>query len=217
VVQLVEAGLVKDLADLYTLTKEQLLELEGFAEKKAENLIQSIQASRDRPLSRLINALGIRSVGEVAAVDLAQYFPDLETLARASAENLMRIDGIGPSTAEAIAGWFARDANRALIAKFRALGVWPVNQKKTAENAGPLPLEGLTLVVTGSLPTFSRDDVKALIQNEGGKVTDSVSKKTDYLVVGENAGSKLEKARSLGVPVLDEAGLLALIAQKKGA
>ena len=209
--QLVVAGLVKDLADVYSLTKEQLLELEGFAEKKAENLIQSIEASRSRPLERLINALGIRSVGEVLAADLAHEFADLGALRSASVEDLLRLDGVGPNTAQAIYDWFARPANALLIDKFKAAGVWPVSRQNGDENAGPMPLVGMTLVVTGTLQNYSRDGIKALIQQHGGKVTDSVSKKTDYVVAGENAGSKLDKARTLGVPVLDEAGLLALI------
>lgn len=210
--QLVEAGLVRDLADLYILKKEQLLKLEGFAEKKAENLIQAIATSRERPLERLISALGIPSVGEVLANDLARSFPDLEALSQASFEDLIRLEGVGPNTAQTIVDWFAVPTNRTLIDEFRQLGVWPVKQPEQTRSGGPGPLEGLTLVVTGTLPTYSRDQVKALILENGGKVTDSVSKKTDYLVVGENAGSKLDKARQLGVHVLDEAGLVALIA-----
>lgn len=214
--QLVASGLVKDLADVYHLTKEDLLTLEGFAEKKADNLIVAIQASRERPLERLISALGIRSAGEVLAADLARAFPDLEVLSKASAEELMRIDGVGPNTAEMVAGWFARPANQALIQNFRALGVWPVSKVRSAEASGPMPLDGFTFVVTGTLPTFSREEVKEYIQSYGGKVTDSVSKKTSYLVAGDNAGSKLDKARSLGVPILDEAGLRELIQARQG-
>lgn len=214
VVQLVEAGLVRDLADLYLLKKESLLELEGFAEKKADNLLQAITASRDRPLNRLIGALGIPSVGEVLANDLADFFTDLDALSRASIEDLTRIEGVGPNTAATIVEWFMIPANTNLVIKFRDLGVWPVNKPLEVVESGPLPLDGLTLVVTGTLPTFSRDDVKELIQHSGGKVTDNVSKKTDYLVVGESAGSKLEKASQLGVPTLDEAALLKLIEQR---
>jgi DNA ligase (NAD+) len=135
-------------------------------------------------------------------------------LSRASAEDLLRIDGVGPNTAATIVEWFGVPSNLALVHKFRALGVWPAVQPVAAQESGPLPLDGLTLVVTGTLPTFSRDAVKELIQRNGGKVTDSVSKKTDYLVMGESAGSKLDKARQLGVAILDEAGLLALIEQR---
>ncbi len=211
VVQLVEAGLVHDVADLYALKKDDLLKLEGFAEKKADNLIQAIETSRDRPLGRLIGALGIRSAGEVLANDLARYYPDLEALSRASEEDLMRVENVGPNTAKAIVDWFARPANQQVIQKLRAYGVWPTSRQKTAEMSGPMPLDGKTFVITGTLPTYSREQAKELIQNHGGKVTDSVSKKTDYLVVGENAGSKLDKARQLGVVIIDEAGLIALL------
>ncbi len=213
VVQLVEAGLVHDLADIYALKKEDLLKLDGFAEKKADNLIQGIEASRDRPLGRLINALGIRSAGEVLANDLARYFPDLEALSRASEEDLMRVDNVGPNTARAIVDWFARPGNQQVIQKLRQFGVWPTSRKKAAEDTGPMPLDGKTFVITGTLPTYSREQAKEMIQNNGGKVTDSVSKKTDYLLVGENAGSKLDKARQLGVAILDEAGLIELMNQ----
>ncbi|MHB0987517.1 MAG: NAD-dependent DNA ligase LigA [Bellilinea sp.] len=209
--QLVDAGLVRDVADLYTLTKADLLGLEGFAEKKADNLLTSIDTSRQQPLARLINALGIRGVGEVMAADLTRVYPDLETLSRTTLEELQRIEGVGPNTAQAIVDWFARPANRQVLAKLRAAGVWPRAIQNDAP-AGPQPLAGLTFVVTGTLQGFSRETVKEFIQQYGGKVTDSVTQKTDYLVAGESAGSKLEKARSLGVAVIDEAGLRGLIA-----
>lgn len=212
VVQLVEAGLVHDLADLYALKKEDLLNLEGFAEKKADNLIRAIDASRDRPLGRLINALGIPSVGEVMANDLARYFHDLDALTRASAEDFDRVEGIGPNTAQAIASWFQRASNQELIRKFRELGVWPTSRNSHSADAnGPKPLNGKTFVITGTLPTLSREAAKTLIEQNGGKVTDSVSKKTSYLVLGENPGSKFDKARQLGVTILDEAALQRLI------
>lgn len=217
--QLVDGGLVHDLADLYKINKDELLSLEGFAEKKADNLIQAIAGSKSRPLERLINALGIPSVGEVLANDLAKYYPDLDALSQATQEDLMRIDGVGPNTAATIVEWFSIPANKTLIQELRQFGVWPVTQiKVVVEDTGPLPFDGITMVVTGTLPTYSREQIKELIQRHGGKVTDSVSKKTDYLVMGENAGSKLDKARQLGVAVLDEAGLLALIENRsKGA
>jgi len=213
VVQLVESGLVHDLADLYKITKDDLLKLEGFADKKADNLITAIQASRERPLSRMITALGIPSVGEVLANDLARVFAHLDALRSATEDDLTRLDGVGPNTAKAIVEWFAIPSNQQVVEEFRALGIWPVNQPKPAQAAGPQPLDGLIFVVTGTLPTYSRDQVKELIQSAGGKVTDSVSKKTSYLVAGESAGSKLDKARELGVKVIDEAELLALIQQ----
>lgn len=212
--QLVESGLVKSPADLYTLTKESLLKLEGFADKKAENLLQAIEASKNRPLARLINALGIRGVGEVMAADLARVFSDLEALSRATVEELMTIEGVGPSTAQSIVEWFARPGNREFIQRLKQLGVWPVSKVEEEEKEQLKPLAGLTFVVTGTLPSFTREGIKEFIQQQGGKVTDSVSKNTSYLVVGEAAGSKLEKARQLGVPVIDEAGFMALVEQR---
>jgi DNA ligase (NAD+) len=204
--QLVAAGLVKDVADLYTLRREDLLKLEGFAEKKADNLLASIAASRQQPLPRLLNALGIRGVGEVVAADLARVFPNLDLLACASLDDLQQVEGVGPNIAQAIVDWFARPANRQVLEKLRAAGVWP-QAAPLPEKTGAQPLEGLSFVVTGTLPTFSRDQVKEYIQSRGGKVIDSVSKKTSYLVLGESPGSKYDRARELGVPILDEAGL----------
>lgn len=213
--QLVESGLVKDAADLYYLRKEDLLKLEGFADKKAENLLSAIANSRQQPLARLINALGIRGVGEVTAADLANAFRDLDSLSRATLEELQSVEGIGPNIAEAIVDWFARPTNRRLLEKLRTAGVWPIVSEAAPSKAGAA-LDGLTFVITGTLPNYSRDAAKELIQQYGGKVTDSVSGKTDYLVVGESPGSKLAKARELGVKVLDEAGLLALIRERGG-
>jgi DNA ligase (NAD+) len=204
--QLVAAGLIKDVADLYSLNKEQLLSLEGFADKKAENILEAVEVSRSRPLTRLITALGIRGVGEVVAADLADHYRSLDALTAATLESLQQLEGIGPNIAQAIVDWFARPANQRILEKLHAAGVWP-RQEAAVQTEGPLPLEGLTFVVTGTLPSLSRDGVKTYIQERGGKVTDSVSKNTSYLVLGENPGSKLEKARKLGVPTLDEAGL----------
>jgi len=205
--QLVQAGLVHDVADLYSLRRADLLELEGFGEKKADNLLEAIAASRGQSLARLLNALGLRGVGETTAADLSRYYPDLELLGRASLEDLQRIEGIGPNIAQAIVDWFARPANRQLVEKLRMAGVWPQGEAIRSEATGPLPLEGLTFVVTGALPNLSRDGVKEYIQERGGKLTDSVSKKTSYLVVGEAPGSKLAKAQQLDVPIIDEDGL----------
>ncbi len=204
--QLIAEGLVKDVADLYTLTKEALLGLEGFAVKKAENLLAAIAASKAQPLNRVITALGMRGVGEVSARDLATHFPSLDLLAQATAEDLQTVDGIGPNIAEAIVDWFSRPANQNLLAKLKAAGVWPVGGEQSTVSSNQ-SLTGMTFVVTGTLPTLSRDEIKEYIESRGGKVTDSVSKKTSYLVLGENPGSKHEKAVSLGVPVLGEAEL----------
>jgi len=211
--QLLHAGLVRDVADLYTLKKDQLLELEGFADKKADNLIRSIEASRAQPLNRLITALGIRTVGEVMAGDLAAAFGSLDALQEANADELMKVEGVGPNTALAITDWFSRDRNQVVLSKLKAAGVWP-RQEAAARVAVSGALFGMTFVITGTLPTFSRDEAKAFIQSHGGKATDSVSKKTSYVVAGEAPGSKLAKARELGVPVLDEAGLRRLADNK---
>jgi len=199
--QLAQSGLVHDVADLYSLRREQLLSLEGFAGKKADNLLQALADSRSRPLNRLITALGIRGVGEVVAADLARRFADLDELAAASEADLQNIAGIGPNIAAAIVDWFARERNRMVIEKLRRAGVWPV-----AVQSAPVggALAGKTFVVTGALSGFTREGVKEYIEAHGGKVTGAVSKNTDYLVVGENPGSKLDKARELGVRIINE-------------
>ncbi len=212
--QLTREGLVKDVADLYLLKREDLLVLEGFGEKKAENLIAAIEVSRSRPLSRFLNAIGIRGIGEVSAVDLANAFRSLEPLSMASSEQLQMIEGIGPNIALSITDWFTRNTNQALLQKFKQLGVWPSAQE-LAERSGIGVLTGKTFVITGTLPTLSREEAKVLIEEAGGKVTDSVSRNTDYLVVGENAGSKLAKATALGIKILDQAGLYALIEESE--
>jgi DNA ligase (NAD+) len=174
-------------------------------------LLQSIDTARSRPLARLISALGIHGVGEVMAADLGRYFYDLDSLARANEEDLLRIEGVGPNTALSIVDWFGREANRTFLERLKAAGVWPASRPAEQIEVGKQPLAGLTVVVTGTLPSFSREGIKEFLQSKGAKVTDSVSKKTDYLIAGESAGSKLDKARDLGVPVLDEAALLRLI------
>ncbi|HLF36451.1 MAG TPA: helix-hairpin-helix domain-containing protein, partial [Anaerolineales bacterium] len=184
----------------------------GFADKKAEKLLQTIEGSKARPLSRLISALGIRGVGETVAADFARHFRNLDALAGATQQDLEAIDGIGPSTGAEVMEWFGRARNRKLLAKLKASEVWP---KEAAKKAGPGPLAGLTFVLTGTLPDMSRDEAKARIEAAGGKVLSSVSAKTNFLVAGEAAGSKLTKAQELGVKVVDQAGLLALI-KKRG-
>lgn len=205
--QLVENSLVKDVADLYALKTSQLLNLEGFAEKKAENIINAIQSSKSQSLARLINALGIRGVGEVLSNDLTKYYQDLSALAKASVEELQNIEGVGPNIAQAIVDWFANPKNLEILNKLKKNGVWPVELQRKPESGKALPLAGKTFVITGTLPSFSREQVKEYIESLGGKVTDSVSKKTDYLVLGENPGSKLAKAENLGVKIIDETAL----------
>jgi DNA ligase (NAD+) len=209
--QLVTEGLVEDIADLYTLRREELLELGGFAEKKADNLLESIRASKDQSLNRLLTALGIRGVGEAIAADLVRHYPDLDSLADANADELQTIEGVGPNIAAAIVDWFSRPANQEVLSKLRAAGVWPVSELEPEPEVGR-PFEGLTFVVTGTLPSFTRTEIKAFINLRGGKVTGSVSRNTDFLVAGERAGSKLTKAQSLGVKVVSEQELLQMAA-----
>jgi DNA ligase (NAD+) len=209
--QIVENGLVKDLADIYSLSRQDLLKLDGFADKKVDNLLEAIQSSKSQPLSRLINALGIHGVGEVMAVDLAKHFANLDELKKVTETELMAIEGVGPNIAAAIVDWFQRPANLSVLEKLKAAGVWPQSQPELRSNEGPALLTGMVFVITGTLPTLSREAAKALIEQQGGKVTDSVSKNTTYLVVGENAGSKLEKAIALSVRQLSEQGLYKLI------
>lgn len=198
---LVSQGKINDVADLYSLTKEDLLDLEGFAEKKADNLIDSINVSRNQSLSRLISGLGIHGIGEVSAAVLAKEIKDLDNLRSSSSEKLMEIEGIGPNTAQSIIDWFSGSPNILLIEKLRSRGVWPIYRETAKQNN---LLGNKVFVITGTLPTLSREDAKSLIEQNGGKVTESVSKNTDYLLVGENAGSKLEKAISLGIKTINE-------------
>jgi DNA ligase (NAD+) len=207
---LVSEGLVKDVADIYLLREEALLELEGFAEKRAENLVTAIEGSKARPLSRLINGLGIRGVGEVTAGDLARRFSNLGALSKATTDDLTGIEGIGPNIAESIVDWLGRVRNRKMLEKLKRAGVWP-KLGGAPEKVASQVLSGRTFVLTGTLPAMTREEATELIERHGGKVTGSVSKKTDYVVAGESPGSKLVKAKELGVAVLDEAALRKLI------
>lgn len=207
-VQLVNAGLLHDVADIFSLTKAQLLTLEGFGDKKAENLLTAIETAKTRPLERLISALGIQGVGEVAARDLAQHFGSLGALSAASLADLQAIEGIGPNTATSIVDWFAMSGNQQVLAKLHKAGV---NPQMARQSTSGTALQGKTFVITGTLPSLSREQAEALILQNGGKVTGSVSKNTHFLLAGEKAGSKLDKARALNVPILSEAELLAKI------
>ena len=210
--QLVEAGFVKDVADLYTLSRDDLLSLEGFAEKKADNLLAAIDESRNQSLNRLLSALGIRGVGEVGAADLARQFGSLDRLSAAGVDDLLEIEGVGPNIAQAVVDWFSTPTNRVVLKKLKSAGVWPQQISQTEAEADG-NLRDQTFVITGTLPSLSRNEAKALIERNGGRVTGSVSKKTSFLLAGENPGSKLDKAQSLGIPVLDEAELMNLIAK----
>jgi DNA ligase (NAD+) len=205
----VEEGFIQDVADIYSLTSDQLLPLEGFADKRVSNLLAAIEASKERDPSRLLTALGIRGVGVTVAQLLMDHFRTLDALTSASQADLEQIPGIGPVLAVGIVDWFAREPNRQVVDKLKTVGVRM--DAESAESVGPQRLHDLTFVITGTLPTMSREQARSLIQTHGGRVTGSVSGKTDYLLAGERAGSKLAKAEKLGVPVLDEAALLELI------
>jgi DNA ligase (NAD+) len=213
--QLVDAGIVHSPAGLYKLGLAQLAALERMADKSAANVVAAIAASKDTTLARFIFALGIRHVGEATARDLASHFGTLDALLDADETALLEVNDVGPVLAASIAGFFGEPHNREGIEQLRAAGVhWPEGVPR-AKAAGALA--GLTLVLTGTLPTLSRDEAKAIIEDAGGKVAGSVSKKTDYVVAGADAGSKLAKAESLGVAIVDEAGLHQLIAQRRAA
>ena len=209
-VQLTERGFVHTVADLYSLTKEQLLQLDKFKDKSAQNLLDAIEASKQNNLDKLVFGLGIRNIGDKAAAQLAEHFGAMQTLAAASGEEIAAIDGIGAVMAQSVTEFFARGGTADLLARLQAAGVnmeWHGEKKGTA-------LAGMTLVVTGTLPHLSRQEAEALIVQNGGKASGSVSKKTAYVVAGEAAGSKLTKAQTLGIPILDEAGLYRLIGQQ---
>jgi DNA ligase (NAD+) len=206
--QLVDRGLVKSVSDLYGLKKEQLLELDRLAEKSAAKLLRNIDASRAAPLGRVINGLGIPFVGERTAAILAGHFGSLARIASASAAELEQAEEVGPRIAEAIGGFFAEPRNRALVERLRQAGL-QLEQEITRPPGGPL--EGQTFVLTGTLPTLSREEATAQIEAAGGKVTSAVSKKTSYVVAGADSGSKLAKAEALGVPVIGEDELQGLL------
>lgn len=206
VLQLVEAGLIRSTADLYRLKESDLVALEKFGSKKAQNLVDAIQSSKNQTLSRFITALGIRGVGEVAAEKLSEHFRDLNALSLASLEELQVVDGIGEVMANDIRAWFTETDNQKLMEDFHSIGLWPINTSSPVQTKG-LSLTGLNFVITGTLPTLSRDEAEDLIKANGGKVVGSVSKKTDYLLLGENPGSKYNKALELGVQVINEEDL----------
>jgi DNA ligase (NAD+) len=205
--QLVDRGLVRDFSDLYHLDAATLADLERMAQKSAQNLHRAIEGSKKRGLARLLNALGIRMVGERAAQLLAARFGSMDRLLAATAADISEIYGLGPQIAQAVTAFLAEPRNRATIERLTQAGV---SMTEEGHADGPRPLEGKTLVLTGGLATLSRDQAKDLIIRLGGRVTGSVSKKTDYVIVGEEAGSKADDARRLGVPTLDEAAFLKL-------
>ncbi|HKB59279.1 MAG TPA: NAD-dependent DNA ligase LigA [Gallionellaceae bacterium] len=212
--QLVAQDLVRTPADVYRLDLEALSGLERMGEKSANNLLDAIAKSKSTTLARFVYALGIRNVGETTAKDLARHFGSLDALMAADETRLQQVPDIGPVVAESLTAFFAEPHNREVIGHLREAGVqWPEHQPAAGQS---LPLSGRTFVLTGTLPTLSREEAKALLEAQGAKVSGSVSKKTSYVVAGAEAGSKLDKARELGVAVLDEAEMLNLLAQHSG-
>ena len=208
--QLIAAGLVNDGADIYRLTVEQVAGLERFAAKSAEALIAATATSKSQPLSRLLYALGIRHVGGESAKLLARAFGRMDALAAASVEDLEALHGVGHTMAEAVRAWFDDPIARDLLERLRAAGL-RMDEPRAAASDGVF--KGMKIVLTGTLPTLSRPQATERIESAGGKVTSSVSKATDIVVAGDEAGSKLEKAQQLGVTVIDEAELLRRLGQ----
>jgi DNA ligase (NAD+) len=212
--QLVDTGLVHSIPDLYRLTADKVIELERMGELSTRNLLDGIAASKGRGLARVLTGLGIRHVGETVGELLAWEFGDIDALVAASEERLAQVEGIGPERARTIHEYLHSAAGQKILAELKAEGVKMTEAPRPKPAAGGADLTGKTLVVTGTLPTYSREDIEDLIKKLGGKVAGSVSKKTAYVVAGEKAGSKLEKARQLGVPVLTEAEFDKLIGKK---
>jgi len=211
--QLVGRGLVRHFADLYGLTKDQLVELERMGDKSSQNLIEAIEASKRRGLVRVLAGLGIRHVGGTAAQALADHFGDMDAIAGASAEELTAVEDIGPIIAESVRQFFTSPAGRDAVARLKAAGV-KMTADRTAATVRELPLAGKTVVITGTLGGFSRSQAEQAVKDAGGRAASSVSKKTDFVVVGESPGSKAEKARTLGVEIIDEREFLRRLGRK---
>jgi DNA ligase (NAD+) len=208
-------GLVRDAADLFALRADQLQGLEGFQEKRITNLLRAITAAKERPVARLLTALGIRGVGGVVAESLIEHFGSIDAVLAADREALEAVGGIGPVLAQSIQDWFASPRNRRVVEKLHAAGLRMAEEREEGE-AGPMPLAGLTFVITGTLPSLSREQAAARTKRAGGKVTSSVSARTSYVLAGESPGSKLEKARKLGIPVIDEVEWARMVAEGVG-
>jgi DNA ligase (NAD+) len=207
--QLVDSGLVKTLADVYKLGFSHLATLDRMAEKSANNLLSSLEKSKSTTLPRFVFGLGVRHVGEATAKELARHFGGIDAIVNASVEQLLQVHDVGPVVAQSLCTFFDQAHNREVVEQLRACGVhWP---ESDPQGRLDLPLSGHTYVITGTLPTLSREQAQALLEEAGAKVAGSVSKKTTAVVAGEAAGSKLEKATALGIPVLDEADLLDLV------
>jgi DNA ligase (NAD+) len=205
-----EEGLISDVADIYDLDEERLAALEGFGEISASNLLEQIERSKQVPFNRVLYALGLEGVGYVTAEALADHFGSIDDLLTADLEQLQEVEGVGPKLAELIAESLADERTRDLIEKLRDRGL-SFKQEGSRRPARGGPLDGKTLVLTGTLPDLTREEATAMIKRAGGKVTGSVSKKTDYVVAGDDPGSKMQKAEELGTEIVDEAGLRKLV------
>jgi DNA ligase (NAD+) len=203
--QLLDTGLIRDVGDLYQLTAEQLIRLDRFAAQSADQLIRAIDASRQRPLSLLLFGLGIRHVGKTVAQLLARRFGSMDALMAADVDTINAVPGVGGAIAEAVVHFFQEPRNRDLVERLRQAGLTFTEARAVSTDG---PLAGKAYVLTGTLPTLSRSQVAELIERAGGRVAGSISRKTDALVAGDDPGSKLDKARELGVEVIDEAELL---------
>jgi DNA ligase (NAD+) len=212
--QLVDANLVRSIPDLYRLTADKVMELERMGELSTKNLLAGIEASKNRGLSRVLAGLGIRHVGETVAEVLAHEFGNIDQLRDAPLDRLARVDGIGPERAKSIKEFLDSKSGRKIIDEMKELGVKMTQAPRPKPAGGAANLAGKTFVVTGTLARYGREEIEALIKNLGGKASGSVSKKTSYLVAGDKAGSKLDKAKELGVPVLTEDEFDALIGKK---
>ncbi|MEO6291716.1 MAG: NAD-dependent DNA ligase LigA, partial [Burkholderiaceae bacterium] len=207
--QLVDAGVIKTLPDLYRLGLTALSELDRMADKSAKNILEALQQSKQTTLPRFLFGLGIRHVGEATAKALARHFGKLDNIMDATLEQLTQVADVGPIVALSLRTFFDQAHNREVVEQLRACGItWPENEPAPQ---AVLPLTGKTFVITGTLPTLARDQLKDMLEAAGGKVAGSVSKKTHYLIAGSDAGSKLDKARELQVPILDETAVLALL------
>ena len=219
---LLSAGLIADEGDLFDLTAEKLVEAEVFTTKagtlsaNGRKLLDNLEQAKTAPFTKFLVALSIRHVGKGVAPDVAAAFPSIDALEAASADELSAVPGIGPTLAAAISEWFAVDWHRAIVAKWRAAGCRLAGEP-AAVTGVPQTLTGLTVVVTGSLPGFTRDSATAAIEERGGKAAGSVSSRTDFVVAGESAGSKHDKAIALGIPILDAAGFEALLKDRAAA
>jgi DNA ligase (NAD+) len=208
---LVDRGLVRSVADIYGLTLAQLVALDRMAAKSAGNVILNIEKSKQRPMPRVLTALGIRFVGERTAVFLAEAFGSLDRIAQAGVDELQRAEEVGPKVAESVFQFFHEPRNQELVERLRAAGLKFEYEAKRKKGGA---LHGMTFVLTGALPNLSREDATRVIEAAGGKVNGSVSRKTSYVVAGEEAGSKLDKARVLGVAVIDERELLEMVGRQ---